>query len=109
MNASPRKHALTAGIATALFTMSLGMSAVHAQTADEREDDQDTAAAAAGDEDSGPILDRMIVTGSRIESDSSLDAPSPVIRHRAGGTTSSAPAATSTPIGGTTWASRASG
>jgi len=74
MSTRPRLHALTASIGTALLTMSMGISAVHAQTAKDSEDEQE-----AAEEDAGPIVDRMVVTGSRIEADSSLDAPSPVI------------------------------
>jgi len=79
MRTRPRLHTLTACIGTALLTMSLGTSVVHAQAADEAENEQDAAATEAAEEEFGPDIERMVVTGSRIESDSSLDAPSPVI------------------------------
>jgi len=78
LKTTPRIHPLAACISAALFAMGVGISAVQAQTADDTED-QEEATASSEAEETGPPADRMIVTGSRIASDSTLDAPSPVI------------------------------
>lgn len=79
----PHLQPLTACISAALLTMGLGLSAVQAQTADDSDqqesDQQEEAASETEAEEFAPDVERMIVTGSRIESDSTLDAPSPVV------------------------------
>jgi len=78
MKIDSRLNPLAGCISAALLTVSFGFSAVHAQTAEQSED-QEQSASETESEDTSPTLERMIVTGSRIQSDSTLDAPSPVI------------------------------
>jgi outer membrane receptor protein involved in Fe transport len=71
MTTTTRRKPLVHGISVALLTLGLGMPAVYAQTAS----DQDETESSESEAD----VDRIVVTGSRLESDSTLDAPSPVV------------------------------
>jgi len=78
----PRLQPLAAAIAAAFFTLGFGLSAAQAQTADDPEEQDDTAAEVQDEEaeqEVDPEIDRMVVTGSRIASDSTLNAQSPVV------------------------------
>lgn len=69
-----RFRLLAVALAAALFAVGFS-PAVKAQTAE----DQEETAAEAEDEADDSDLDLIIVTGSRIASDSTLSAPSPVV------------------------------
>jgi len=71
MNDMTRRKPLVQGISVALLTLGFGLSAVHAQTAGDQEEMEA--------DETGPDVERMVVTGSRLDSDSTLDASSPVI------------------------------
>ncbi|MFU8831512.1 MAG: TonB-dependent receptor plug domain-containing protein [Wenzhouxiangella sp.] len=77
MKGLPRHNALAAAISAGLLALGTGFStALLAQDPDDAEDEQEV----ASEEEQAPELrDVMIVTGSRIASDSTLDAPSPVV------------------------------
>lgn len=70
----PRLRPLVEGMGIALLTLGVGLSTVHAQTADDDDTGEETE-----ESQMTPDVERMVVTGSRIESDGTLDAPSPVI------------------------------
>ena len=71
MKEMTRRKPLVQGISVALLTLGFGLSAVHAQTAGDQEEMEA--------EETGPDVERMVVTGSRLDADSTLDAPSPVV------------------------------
>jgi len=75
MDQAPRLQPLVKGIGSALFALGFGISGVQAQTAEEPEDQSESEA----EEQQAPDIERMVVTGSRIATDSTLDAPSPVV------------------------------
>jgi len=80
MDSRPRLQALAAGISAALFSMSFGLSAVQAQTAEDADQEEQADQAEEVEQDGvDQGVERMVVTGSRIESDSTLDAVSPVV------------------------------
>ncbi|MBS3823139.1 MAG: TonB-dependent receptor [Wenzhouxiangellaceae bacterium] len=81
-----QRQPLASGISAALLTLGLGVSAVQAQTADESGDQQQLEETAAEAQEEAAETDgfdqnveRMVVTGSRIESDSTLNSQSPVV------------------------------
>ena len=78
MKSEPQLRRLVSGISAALLTLGLSVSAVQAQTADDSDQPEDEALE-TGAEEVGPDIERMVVTGSRIESDSTLDSLSPVV------------------------------
>lgn len=78
MKGVSRLQPLAAGIAAAFFILGFGFSAVQAQTVDDI-DDQEETAAETEEEEVDADIDRMVVTGSRIASDNTLDSPSPVV------------------------------
>jgi len=77
MDHEPRLRPLVRGIGCALFAFGFGVSGVQAQTVEEPEEPEEQAETES--EEQAPDIERMVVTGSRIESDSTLDAPSPVV------------------------------
>ena len=78
MKSEPQLRRLVSGISAALLTLGLSVSAVQAQTADDSDQQEDEALETEAEE-VGPDIERMVVTGSRIESDSTLDSLSPVV------------------------------
>lgn len=78
MKSTLRPHPLAACISAALLTVGLGLSVAQAQAQDDPDEPTDNASETEGEE-FGPEVDRMVVTGSRLDADSTLDAPSPVV------------------------------
>lgn len=79
MENTPRLRPLAVEMAAVLFTLAFGLSAVQAQTADDTADPDDREDTGVETEGEDQEVERTIVTGSRIASDSTLSAASPVV------------------------------
>ncbi|MEE4174501.1 MAG: TonB-dependent receptor plug domain-containing protein, partial [Xanthomonadales bacterium] len=75
MNVTFDRKALVKGISIGLLAFGFGLSSVQAQTANDP-DDPDTEGTEETEE---AALDKVVVTGSRLVSDSTLDSASPVV------------------------------